>query len=93
MLAPEQKRFYPHLARTLWTDAALDATHTPELVAAWLNNTTAVVYRHYRELRTQKHIEEAVAFNRSQFALIASPSYQCVARLSARSGSPQASLG
>jgi integrase len=64
----DQKRFYPHLARTLWTDAALDATHNPELVAAWLNNTTMVVYNHYRELRAQKHIEQAVEFNRSRFA-------------------------
>jgi hypothetical protein len=66
------KRFFPHLARTLWTDAALDATQNPELVAVWLNNTTTVVYSHYRELRAQKHMEQAVAFNRSRFASIAS---------------------
>jgi integrase len=64
----EHKRFYPHLARTLWTDAALDATNSPDMVAAWLNNTPAVVYGHYRELRAQKQIQQAVAFNRSRFA-------------------------
>jgi hypothetical protein len=66
----DQKRFYPHLARTLWTDEALDATNNAELVAAWLNNTPTVVYGHYRELRLQKHIQQAVAFNRSRFASI-----------------------
>ncbi len=68
-----QKRFYPHLARTLWTDAALDTEHTPEMVATWLNNTPTVVYGYYRELRARKHIQEAVAFNRARFALNTAP--------------------
>jgi hypothetical protein len=69
----DQKRFYPNLARTLWTDGALDATNNPELVAAWLNNTPTVVYGHYRELRIQKQIQQAVAFNRSRFAPLTAP--------------------
>jgi len=61
---PEKKRFFPHIARTLWTDTWLQHDGDIDTAAALLNDTPQTIMKHYHELRTQRHIEKALAFNR-----------------------------
>jgi hypothetical protein len=61
---PEKKRFFPHMARTLWTDTWLEHHGDIDTAAALLNDTPQTIMKHYHELRTQEHIEKALAFNR-----------------------------
>ena len=61
-----QKRFYPHLLRTLWVDQYLLASHGDVSTAAYLlNDNVATVLKRYHELRGADHIERAYAFNQA----------------------------
>jgi hypothetical protein len=60
-----QKRFYPHLLRTLWVDQYLLASNGDVSTAAYLlNDTVATVLKRYHELRGADHVQKAYQFNR-----------------------------
>jgi hypothetical protein len=62
------KHIYPHLFRTLWTDAYLDAHPGDyEGAAAMLNDTPATVERMYRQFRVEQHLKHATEFNAQLF--------------------------
>jgi hypothetical protein len=58
------KHIYPHLFRTLWCDAYLDAHPGDwEGAAAMLNDTPQTVQSWYRQFRVEQHLKKAVDFN------------------------------
>jgi hypothetical protein len=58
------KRLYPHLLRTLWTDAYLLASDGDIDTAAYmLNDKPETVLQHYHELRADQQVLKAYAFN------------------------------
>jgi hypothetical protein len=59
------KRFYPHLIRTIWTDAFLLKTHDISTAAYMLNDTPTTVLKRYHELRGNDHIQKAYQFTQS----------------------------
>jgi hypothetical protein len=63
-----QKRIWPHLVRTIWADAYLDAHPGDwEGAAAMLNNTPAMVMKKYRRFRREQHLQKALGFNTRVF--------------------------
>jgi hypothetical protein len=59
-----QKRIWPHLVRTIWADAYLDAHPGDwEGAAAMLNNTPQMVMKSYRRFRREQHLQKALDFN------------------------------
>ena len=62
------KHVYPHLVRTLWTDAYLDANPGDfEGAVAMLNDTTETVQSMYRQFRVEQHLKKATDFNAKLF--------------------------
>jgi hypothetical protein len=61
------KRFYPHLIRTIWTDAYLLQTHDVSTAAFMLNDRPDTVLQRYHELRANDHIQKAHQFTQSLF--------------------------
>jgi hypothetical protein len=62
------KRIWPHLLRTIWADAYLDAHPGDwEGAAAMLTNTPAMVQARYRRFRREQHLQKAIAFNAKLF--------------------------
>jgi hypothetical protein len=62
------KHVYPHLFRTLWCDAYLDAHPGDwEGAAAMLNNTPQTIQGWYRQFRVEQHLKSAVDFNAKLF--------------------------
>jgi hypothetical protein len=59
------KRFYPHLIRTIWTDAFLLKTHDVSTAAYMLNDRPETVLKRYHELRGNDHIQKAYQFTQS----------------------------
>jgi hypothetical protein len=63
-----RKHVYPHLIRTIWCDAYLDAHPGDyEGAAAMLNNTPQTVEGWYRSFRVEKHLKHAQDFNAKLF--------------------------
>ena len=63
-----QKHLYPHLFRTLWCDAYLDAHPGDwEGAAAMLNDTPETVQAWYRQFRVEQHLKKATDFNAQLF--------------------------
>jgi integrase len=60
-----QKRFFPHLVRTLWVDRWLLSGGDVSTAAYLLNDTVATVLKRYHELRGMDHIQKAYAFNQA----------------------------
>jgi hypothetical protein len=63
-----RKRIWPHLVRTIWTDAYLD-THPGdwEGAAAMLNNSPLMVAHKYRRFRREQHLQKGLDFNAKIF--------------------------
>jgi integrase len=62
------KHLYPHIFRTLWTDAYLDAHPGDyEGAAAMLNDTPATVEGWYRQFRVERHLRKGIDFNAQLF--------------------------
>ena len=62
------KHIYPHLFRTLWCDAYLDAHPGDwEGAAAMLNDTPETVRGWYRQFRVQQHLKKGIDFNAQLF--------------------------
>jgi hypothetical protein len=59
------KRFYPHLARTLWVDQYLLATGDISTAAYMLNDSVQMMLKRYHELRGADHTAKAFAFNQA----------------------------
>jgi hypothetical protein len=57
------KRFFPHLARTIWADDWMHHGGDPDTVAAVLNDNLATVIKHYRTLKTQDLFARAQSYN------------------------------
>jgi site-specific recombinase XerD len=58
------KYVYPHLFRTMWTDMYLLSSGGDVDTAAYmLNDTPAMVLKHYHELRADQQVVKAYAFN------------------------------
>jgi integrase len=63
-----KKHVYPHLFRTLWCDAYLDANPGDwEGAAAMLNDTPQTVQGWYRQFRVEQQLKKAVNFNAQLF--------------------------
>ena len=62
------KHVFPHLFRTLWCDAYLDA-HPGDFegAAAMLNDTVETVQSWYRQFRVEQHLKKATDFNAQLF--------------------------
>jgi integrase len=60
-----QKRFYPHLLRTLWVDRWLLSGGDVSTAAYILNDTVQTVWKRYHELRGMDHIQKAYEFNQA----------------------------
>jgi hypothetical protein len=60
------KRIYPHLLRTIWTDAYLLSSGGDIDTAAYmLNDNPATVLQHYHELVGERQVAKAYAFNQA----------------------------
>jgi hypothetical protein len=59
------KRFYPHLARTLWVDRYLLATGDISTAAFMLGDSVQMMLRRYHELRGADHTAKAFSFNQA----------------------------
>jgi site-specific recombinase XerD len=58
------RRVYPHLLRTLWTDAFLLSSGGDVDTAAYmLNDSVMTVLKHYHEIRADQQVLKAYAFN------------------------------
>jgi hypothetical protein len=63
-----RKRIWPHLLRTIWSDAYVDAHPGDyEGAAAMLNNSPAMVQAKYRRFRREQHLQKAIDFNAELF--------------------------
>jgi integrase len=60
-----QKRFFPHLVRTLWVDRWLISGGDVSTAAYILNDSVQTVWKRYHELRGMDHIQKAYAFNQA----------------------------
>jgi hypothetical protein len=62
------KHVFPHLFRTLWCDAYLDANPGDyEGAAAMLNDKPETVRAWYRQFRVEQHLKNAINFNAQLF--------------------------
>jgi integrase len=60
-----QKRFFPHLVRTLWVDRWLLSGGDVSTAAYLLNDIVVTGLKRYHELRGMDHIQKAYAFNQA----------------------------
>jgi hypothetical protein len=57
------KRFYPHLARSIWADEWMHQGGDPDTAAALLNDSLQTVLTYYRKLKTQDLFLRAQQYN------------------------------
>jgi hypothetical protein len=57
------KRFYPHLARSIWADEWMHQGGDPDTAAAVLNDSLHTVLTYYRKLKTQDLFLRAQQYN------------------------------